>query len=110
MLSFHRGAQNRSLAQQWLDRLNEQWELQSFLQDCHEVGASELHLIHSSELPCSRPFCVPAFPGGSIDILRDCHKILNGEFFGDFFGECIHSAGLEDAKRVYRDLSCDISR
>uniref|UniRef100_A0A3B3RNV7 Spectrin beta chain n=1 Tax=Paramormyrops kingsleyae TaxID=1676925 RepID=A0A3B3RNV7_9TELE len=32
------GAQNRNLAQQWLDRLNEQWELQSFLQDCHELG------------------------------------------------------------------------
>ncbi|XP_048837070.1 spectrin beta chain, non-erythrocytic 4-like isoform X2 [Brienomyrus brachyistius] len=34
----NRGVQNRNLAQQWLNRLNEQWELQSFLQDCHELG------------------------------------------------------------------------
>ncbi|XP_035240586.1 spectrin beta chain, non-erythrocytic 4-like isoform X2 [Anguilla anguilla] len=34
----NRSAQNRSLAQQWLDRLNDQWELQRFLQDCHELG------------------------------------------------------------------------
>uniref|UniRef100_A0A8C9TSE9 Spectrin beta chain n=1 Tax=Scleropages formosus TaxID=113540 RepID=A0A8C9TSE9_SCLFO len=30
--------QNRKLAQQWLDKLNDQWELQRFLQDCHELG------------------------------------------------------------------------
>uniref|UniRef100_A0A8B9KY93 Spectrin beta chain n=1 Tax=Astyanax mexicanus TaxID=7994 RepID=A0A8B9KY93_ASTMX len=29
--------QNRDLAQQWLSKLNDQWELQRFLQDCHEV-------------------------------------------------------------------------
>uniref|UniRef100_A0A3Q3LRT5 Spectrin beta chain n=1 Tax=Labrus bergylta TaxID=56723 RepID=A0A3Q3LRT5_9LABR len=32
------GNQNRELAQQWLDKLNDQWELQRFLQDCHELG------------------------------------------------------------------------
>uniref|UniRef100_A0A3Q1HMS2 Spectrin beta chain n=1 Tax=Anabas testudineus TaxID=64144 RepID=A0A3Q1HMS2_ANATE len=32
------GNQNRELAQQWLERLNDQWELQRFLQDCHELG------------------------------------------------------------------------
>uniref|UniRef100_A0A8B9KYG6 Spectrin beta chain n=1 Tax=Astyanax mexicanus TaxID=7994 RepID=A0A8B9KYG6_ASTMX len=32
-----RGNQNRDLAQQWLSKLNDQWELQRFLQDCHEV-------------------------------------------------------------------------
>ncbi|KAL7878262.1 hypothetical protein AOLI_G00092360 [Acnodon oligacanthus] len=31
-----RGNQNRELAQQWLSKLNDQWELQRFLQDCHE--------------------------------------------------------------------------
>ncbi|KAJ8369313.1 hypothetical protein SKAU_G00093410 [Synaphobranchus kaupii] len=35
---INRSAQNRGLAQQWLDRLNDQWELQRFLQDCHEAG------------------------------------------------------------------------
>lgn len=34
-----RGNQNRELAQQWLEKLNDQWELQRFLQDCHEVGS-----------------------------------------------------------------------
>uniref|UniRef100_A0A3B5R3D9 Spectrin beta chain n=1 Tax=Xiphophorus maculatus TaxID=8083 RepID=A0A3B5R3D9_XIPMA len=29
---------NRVLAQQWLEKLNDQWELQRFLQDCHELG------------------------------------------------------------------------
>uniref|UniRef100_A0A7N8XNJ4 Spectrin beta chain n=1 Tax=Mastacembelus armatus TaxID=205130 RepID=A0A7N8XNJ4_9TELE len=29
---------NRELAQQWLEKLNDQWELQRFLQDCHELG------------------------------------------------------------------------
>uniref|UniRef100_A0AAR2L554 Spectrin beta chain n=1 Tax=Pygocentrus nattereri TaxID=42514 RepID=A0AAR2L554_PYGNA len=29
---------NRELAQQWLSKLNDQWELQRFLQDCHELG------------------------------------------------------------------------
>uniref|UniRef100_A0A8C4FGH0 Spectrin beta chain n=1 Tax=Dicentrarchus labrax TaxID=13489 RepID=A0A8C4FGH0_DICLA len=29
---------NRKLAQQWLEKLNDQWELQRFLQDCHELG------------------------------------------------------------------------
>ncbi|XP_028319957.1 spectrin beta chain, non-erythrocytic 4 isoform X2 [Gouania willdenowi] len=33
-----RGNQNRELAQQWLDKLNTQWSLQRFLQDCHELG------------------------------------------------------------------------
>uniref|UniRef100_W5LQ08 Spectrin beta chain n=1 Tax=Astyanax mexicanus TaxID=7994 RepID=W5LQ08_ASTMX len=33
-----RGNQNRDLAQQWLSKLNDQWELQRFLQDCHEIG------------------------------------------------------------------------
>ncbi|KAM9733521.1 spectrin beta chain, non-erythrocytic 4 isoform 2-T2 [Menidia menidia] len=33
-----RGNQNRELAQQWLEKLNDQWELQRFLQDCHELG------------------------------------------------------------------------
>lgn len=32
-----RGNQNRELAQQWLEKLNDQWELQRFLQNCHEV-------------------------------------------------------------------------
>lgn len=32
-----RGNQNRELAQLWLEKLNDQWELQRFLQDCHEV-------------------------------------------------------------------------
>ncbi|KPP77173.1 spectrin beta chain, non-erythrocytic 4-like, partial [Scleropages formosus] len=31
----NRSNQNRKLAQQWLDKLNDQWELQRFLQDCH---------------------------------------------------------------------------
>uniref|UniRef100_A0A8B9RI08 Spectrin, beta, non-erythrocytic 4b n=1 Tax=Astyanax mexicanus TaxID=7994 RepID=A0A8B9RI08_ASTMX len=35
--TFHRRNQNRDLAQQWLSKLNDQWELQRFLQDCHEV-------------------------------------------------------------------------
>ncbi|KAL3991418.1 charged multivesicular body protein 4 [Sarotherodon galilaeus] len=34
----NRGNQNRELAQQWLEKLNDQWELQRFLQDCHELG------------------------------------------------------------------------
>ncbi|KAK7881992.1 hypothetical protein WMY93_028166 [Mugilogobius chulae] len=34
----NRGTQNRELAQCWLERLNDQWELQRFLQDCHELG------------------------------------------------------------------------
>uniref|UniRef100_A0A3Q4AQ61 Spectrin beta chain n=1 Tax=Mola mola TaxID=94237 RepID=A0A3Q4AQ61_MOLML len=34
----NRGNQNRELAQQWLEKLNGQWELQRFLQDCHELG------------------------------------------------------------------------
>uniref|UniRef100_A0A671URU8 Spectrin beta chain n=1 Tax=Sparus aurata TaxID=8175 RepID=A0A671URU8_SPAAU len=33
-----RGNQNRELAHQWLEKLNDQWELQRFLQDCHELG------------------------------------------------------------------------
>lgn len=32
-----RGNQNRDMAQQWLEKLNHQWELQRFLQNCHEV-------------------------------------------------------------------------
>lgn len=32
-----RGNQNRELAQQWLEKLNIQWEVQRFLQNCHEV-------------------------------------------------------------------------
>uniref|UniRef100_A0A8C9YNQ7 Spectrin beta chain n=1 Tax=Sander lucioperca TaxID=283035 RepID=A0A8C9YNQ7_SANLU len=34
----NRGNQNREQAQQWLEKLNDQWELQRFLQDCHELG------------------------------------------------------------------------
>ncbi|KAJ0063351.1 hypothetical protein NL108_000299, partial [Boleophthalmus pectinirostris] len=34
----YRGTQNREMAQCWLERLNDQWELQRFLQDCHELG------------------------------------------------------------------------
>ncbi|XP_075892697.1 spectrin beta chain, non-erythrocytic 4 [Nelusetta ayraudi] len=34
----NRGNQNRMLAQRWLEKLNDQWELQRFLQDCHELG------------------------------------------------------------------------
>uniref|UniRef100_A0AAY4EEI6 Calponin-homology (CH) domain-containing protein n=1 Tax=Denticeps clupeoides TaxID=299321 RepID=A0AAY4EEI6_9TELE len=34
----NRGNQNWELAQQWLTKLNVQWELQRFLQDCHELG------------------------------------------------------------------------
>ncbi|KAM6959480.1 LOW QUALITY PROTEIN: spectrin beta chain, non-erythrocytic 4 [Aplochiton taeniatus] len=34
----NRGNQNRELAQQWLEKLNDQWDLQRFLQDCHELG------------------------------------------------------------------------
>uniref|UniRef100_A0A8C1NQM6 Spectrin beta chain n=1 Tax=Cyprinus carpio TaxID=7962 RepID=A0A8C1NQM6_CYPCA len=30
--------QNREHAQQWLRKLNDQWEHQRFLQDCHEIG------------------------------------------------------------------------
>ncbi|XP_051513041.1 spectrin beta chain, non-erythrocytic 4-like isoform X1 [Myxocyprinus asiaticus] len=37
-LLANRGNQNRKLAQQWLQKLNDQWELQRFLQDCHEIG------------------------------------------------------------------------
>uniref|UniRef100_A0A8C2E0E1 Spectrin beta chain n=1 Tax=Cyprinus carpio TaxID=7962 RepID=A0A8C2E0E1_CYPCA len=33
-----RGNQNREHAQQWLRKLNDQWEHQRFLQDCHEIG------------------------------------------------------------------------
>ncbi|XP_023817835.1 spectrin beta chain, non-erythrocytic 4 isoform X2 [Oryzias latipes] len=33
-----RGNQNRHLAQKWLEKLNDQWELQRLLQDCHELG------------------------------------------------------------------------
>lgn len=36
-----RGNQNRELAQQWLGKLNDQWELQRFLQNCHEVRGQE---------------------------------------------------------------------
>uniref|UniRef100_A0A671RXN8 Spectrin beta chain n=1 Tax=Sinocyclocheilus anshuiensis TaxID=1608454 RepID=A0A671RXN8_9TELE len=32
------GNRNREHAQQWLHKLNDQWELQRFLQDCHEIG------------------------------------------------------------------------
>lgn len=38
ILHSFRGNQNRELAHQWLEKLNDQWELQRFLQDCHEVG------------------------------------------------------------------------
>uniref|UniRef100_A0A8C6LG83 Spectrin, beta, non-erythrocytic 4b n=1 Tax=Nothobranchius furzeri TaxID=105023 RepID=A0A8C6LG83_NOTFU len=34
----NRGNQNREQAQRWLEKLNDQWELQRFLQDCHELG------------------------------------------------------------------------
>ncbi|XP_077421890.1 spectrin beta chain, non-erythrocytic 4 isoform X2 [Vanacampus margaritifer] len=34
----NRGNQNREQAQQWLEKLNDQWALQRFLQDCHELG------------------------------------------------------------------------
>uniref|UniRef100_A0A8C1GFK4 Spectrin beta chain n=1 Tax=Cyprinus carpio TaxID=7962 RepID=A0A8C1GFK4_CYPCA len=37
-LLANRGNQNREHAQQWLHKLNDQWELQRFLQDCHEIG------------------------------------------------------------------------
>ncbi|XP_077104576.1 spectrin beta chain, non-erythrocytic 4 isoform X2 [Siphateles boraxobius] len=37
-LLSNRGNQNREHAQQWLHKLNDQWELQRFLQDCHEIG------------------------------------------------------------------------
>ncbi|XP_026109972.1 spectrin beta chain, non-erythrocytic 4-like [Carassius auratus] len=37
-LLANRGKQNREHAQQWLHKLNDQWELQRFLQDCHEIG------------------------------------------------------------------------
>ncbi|XP_056333914.1 spectrin beta chain, non-erythrocytic 4-like isoform X2 [Danio aesculapii] len=37
-LLANRGNQNRQHAQQWLHKLNDQWELQRFLQDCHEIG------------------------------------------------------------------------
>ncbi|XP_034086450.1 spectrin beta chain, non-erythrocytic 1-like isoform X3 [Gymnodraco acuticeps] len=33
-----RGNQNREQAQQWLEKMNDQWELQRFLQDCLELG------------------------------------------------------------------------
>uniref|UniRef100_W5NBC3 Spectrin beta chain n=1 Tax=Lepisosteus oculatus TaxID=7918 RepID=W5NBC3_LEPOC len=33
----NRSTQNREQAQEWLHRLNDQWELQRFLQDCHEL-------------------------------------------------------------------------
>uniref|UniRef100_H3DNS5 Spectrin beta chain n=1 Tax=Tetraodon nigroviridis TaxID=99883 RepID=H3DNS5_TETNG len=34
----NRGNQNREMAQKWLEKLNHQWELQRFLQNCHELG------------------------------------------------------------------------
>ncbi|KAL6478548.1 hypothetical protein MHYP_G00119810 [Metynnis hypsauchen] len=37
-----RGNQNRELAQQWLGKLNDQWELQRFLQDCHETMENQV--------------------------------------------------------------------
>uniref|UniRef100_A0A8C1T9W7 Spectrin beta chain n=1 Tax=Cyprinus carpio TaxID=7962 RepID=A0A8C1T9W7_CYPCA len=37
-LLANRGNQNREHAQQWLRKLNDQWEHQRFLQDCHEIG------------------------------------------------------------------------
>ncbi|XP_048024508.1 spectrin beta chain, non-erythrocytic 4-like isoform X4 [Megalobrama amblycephala] len=37
-LLANRGNQNREHAKQWLHKLNDQWELQRFLQDCHEIG------------------------------------------------------------------------
>uniref|UniRef100_A0A672RCJ3 Spectrin beta chain n=1 Tax=Sinocyclocheilus grahami TaxID=75366 RepID=A0A672RCJ3_SINGR len=37
-LLANRGNQNREHAQQWLHKLNDQWEHQRFLQDCHEEG------------------------------------------------------------------------
>ncbi|XP_016320985.1 spectrin beta chain, non-erythrocytic 4-like [Sinocyclocheilus anshuiensis] len=37
-LLANRGNRNREHAQQWLHKLNDQWELQRFLQDCHEIG------------------------------------------------------------------------
>ncbi|XP_051952978.1 spectrin beta chain, non-erythrocytic 4-like isoform X2 [Xyrauchen texanus] len=37
-LLANRGNQNRKLGQQWLQKLNDQWELQRFQQDCHEIG------------------------------------------------------------------------
>ncbi|KAK2848225.1 hypothetical protein Q7C36_009907, partial [Tachysurus vachellii] len=37
-LLITRGNQNREVAQQWLRKLSDQWELQRFLQDCHELG------------------------------------------------------------------------
>ncbi|KAK3548732.1 hypothetical protein QTP70_018462, partial [Hemibagrus guttatus] len=37
-LLITRGNQNREVAQQWLRKLTDQWELQRFLQDCHELG------------------------------------------------------------------------
>lgn len=37
VLHSFRGNQNREMAHQWLEKLNHQWELQRFLQNCHEV-------------------------------------------------------------------------
>ncbi|XP_026769968.3 spectrin beta chain, non-erythrocytic 4 isoform X2 [Pangasianodon hypophthalmus] len=37
-LLITRGNQNREVAQQWLRKLTDQWELQRFMQDCHELG------------------------------------------------------------------------
>uniref|UniRef100_A0A673H3W4 Spectrin beta chain n=1 Tax=Sinocyclocheilus rhinocerous TaxID=307959 RepID=A0A673H3W4_9TELE len=37
-LLANRGNQNREHAQRWLHKLNDQWEHQRFLQDCHEIG------------------------------------------------------------------------
>ncbi|MBN3307478.1 SPTN4 protein, partial [Amia calva] len=33
----NRSKHNRELAQEWLNKLSDQWELQRFLQDCHEL-------------------------------------------------------------------------
>lgn len=45
-----RGNQNRELAQQWLEKLNDQWELQRFLQDCHEVRVCSVVLLYRNSL------------------------------------------------------------
>lgn len=66
-----RGNQNREVAQQWLRKLTDQWELQRFLQDCHEVLCGFLvlcvrvfHLLkvqhaHSSNQSCSHQVVYP---------------------------------------------------
>lgn len=63
------------LAQQWLEKLNDQWELQRFLQDCHEVGCRRTGCAGSTFTAVSAP--VKELPGrGAVVSVSVCEILL----------------------------------